>query len=368
MGRTNQKTCGQSIHCSLLFAALLANAAIPAYADQFQRIYRAPAFLGRGDTGVAIADNEEAIFYNPAGIALGQGIYKGITLLSPSFEVSSDTRSLLKEVMGSNDGDIINTLTRHIGDNQHIGFSNFSGILLRRAALGLITSNETDVLVFKDPDQAGLESVDARLYSTTGMTFTLGEAFYSGRLLLGATLAYYRRAQAELELGLIEAQNLENTDDLFGTGTTMPVTIGAMIMLPGKAPKSIGVTVHNIGDAYVSSDASGGKVDNLKQRIDIGYASETSSKVAKARLLIDLVDASGTYTSDLYKRLNIGADVTLGNRLGFSAGLNQGGPCVGFFTDIWLLRYDMGFYTEEVGEKAGLRSDQRYFMRIKAGF
>lgn len=339
-----------------------------ANADQFQRVYRSAAFLGRGDTGVAIADNEEAIFYNPAGIALGKGIFKGLTVLSPSFEVSSDTRSLLSEVTSSSNDNIVSTLTRQVGNNHHIGFSNFSGILFRRAALGVVTSNETDILVFKNPDQGGLESVDARLYSTSGLTFTLAESFYSDRLLIGATVAYYQRAQAELELGLIEAQNLEDTSDLFGTGTTQPITLGAMLLLPGKSTKSIGLTVHNVGDAYVSPTTAGKRISNLKQRIDVGFASETASKAAKARLLVDLVDATGTYTSDFFKKLNLGADVTLGNRLGFSTGLNQGGACVGMFADIWFMRFDMGFYTEEVGAKAGLRSDRRYFMRLKAGF
>ncbi len=336
--------------------------------DEFQRIYRSPSYLGRGDTGVAIADNEEAIFYNPAGLAQGSGIFKGLTVLSPGLEISSDTRSLVKELASSEGGDTISLLTQHIGSNQHIGFSNFSGILLRRAAIGIVTSNETDVLIYKDPSQGGLEAVNADLYSTSGLTFTLADSFYGGKMLLGMTIAYYKRAQAELEVGLLEAQAMNDTSDIFGYGTTSPVTIGAMFPFGSKNDSSIGVTVHNLGDAHVSPDSAEMSVDNLKQRIDVGYASTTSSKAATARLLVDYVDATGAYTTNFYKKLHVGGEIALGKRLGFSAGLNQGGPCAGVFVDAWLARIDVGFYTEELGEKVGLRSDMRYFLRMKTGF
>jgi len=354
--------------CGSLIAGLHGMWSSTASADQFQRIYRSPYYLGRGDTGVAVADNEEAIFYNPAGLAQGSGIFKGLTVLSPAFEISSDTRSLVKDMTSSQGGDTVSMLTQHIGSNQHIGFSNFSGILLRRAAIGIVTSNETDVLVYKDPAQGGLEAVLADLYSTTGLTFTLADSFYGGKMLLGMTIAYYKRAQAELEVGLLEAQSLNDTSNIFGYGTTSPVTLGAMFPLGAKNDSSIGVTVHNLGDAHVSPETSDMSVDNLKQRIDVGYASTTSSKAATARLLVDYVDATSAYTTNFYKKLHVGAEINLGKRLGFSAGLNQGGPCAGVFVDAWLGRIDGGFYTEELGDKVGLRSDMRYFLRLKTGF
>lgn len=339
-----------------------------AFADEFQRVYRAPAYLGRGDTGVADADGAEAIFYNPAGLASGKGIFKEVVLVSPGVEVSSDTRSLVADVATSEGGgETISTLTKHIGSNQHIAFSNLTAIVLRRAAIGVLSSAETNVLVYKDPDQGGLEAVDANLYSTAGATFSLADSFYNGGLLLGATTAWYQRAQAELELGLLEAQNLDNSEDLFGYGTTAPVTLGAMLVSSGKNPSTVGVTIHNLGDAHVSAAQAGMSVDNLKQRIDVGYAVQTNSKVATAKFLVDVIDVGSRYTSDIYKKLHIGTEVALARRLGFSAGLNQGGPCAGLFVDLWLVRADVGFYTEEVGDKVGLRSDMRYFARIKAG-
>ncbi len=354
---------------SIVASAATVLASSLAFADQFQRVYRAPAYLGRGDTGVADADGAESIFYNPAGLAAGNGIFKEVVLIAPAVEVSSSTRSLISDVATSDGGgETISTLTKHIGSNQHIAFSNLTAIVLRRAAIGILSSTDTNVLVYKDPDQGGLEAVDASLYSTTGATFSLADSFYNGSFLIGGTLAWYQRAQAELEIGLLEAQSLDTSDDLFGYGTTAPVTLGAMFVMSGKTPSSIGVTVHNLGDAHVSPAESGMSVDNLKQRIDLGYSIQTNSKVATAKFLVDFIDLSSRYTTDAYKKLHLGAEVSLAKRFGFSAGLNQGGPCAGLFADLWILRADVGFYTEEIGEKVGLRSDMRYFARLKAGF
>ena len=44
------------------------------------RLYRSAYFLGRGDTGIADADNHEAILYNPAGLALGKGLIQRICI------------------------------------------------------------------------------------------------------------------------------------------------------------------------------------------------------------------------------------------------------------------------------------------------
>jgi hypothetical protein len=366
-GTKFKASTGMSVASTVVAAQLFITA--PAVADEFQRIYRSPAYLGRGDTGVADTDGAEAIFYNPAGLAAGKGIFKEVVLTSPGVSVSSDTRALIKDVASSDGGgDTISTLTRHVGSNQHIAFSNLTAIVLRRAAIGVLGSAETNVLVYKDPAQGGLEAVDANLYSTAGATFSLADSFYNGGLLIGGTIGWYQRAQAELQLGLLEAQNMDSSEDIFGYGTTSPVTLGAMLVSSGKTPSTFGLTVHNLGDAHVSPNSQGMQVDNLKQRIDAGYSVQTSSKAATAKFLVDVVDVTSRYTSDIYKKLHVGGEITLVNRLGLSAGLNQGGPCAGMFLDLWLARIDAGFYTEEVGEKVGLRSDMRYFGRIKVGF
>src|SRR4051812_18693052 len=83
----------RTIGIAALFAFVLADQVALAQADQ-NRLYRSAYFLGRGDTGIATADNEEAVFYNPPVIAYGKGIYKLTILASPQVEVSQSARDL----------------------------------------------------------------------------------------------------------------------------------------------------------------------------------------------------------------------------------------------------------------------------------
>ena len=105
------------------------------------RLYRSAYFLGRGDTGIANADNHEAIFYNPAGLAQGKGIYKQTIFASPTVTISEDTKDLIRKVSVENN-DSPQSLREHVGKNQHIGLNNFSGIVFRRAALGAMVSTK----------------------------------------------------------------------------------------------------------------------------------------------------------------------------------------------------------------------------------
>ncbi len=40
----------------------------------------------------------------------------------------------------------------------------------------------------------------------------------------------------------------------------------------------------------------------------------------------------------------------------------------GLFLDFTLLRFDLGVYSAEMGEKPGDREDRRYFARVTLGF
>ncbi|RYZ47331.1 MAG: hypothetical protein EOP07_27085, partial [Proteobacteria bacterium] len=84
-----------------LTALAILSSSSSAFADslEFNTLYRSPYFLGRGDTGVATADGHEAIFYNPAGLAIGNGIYKETVLVSPSVQVSTQTKDLVRQAL-----------------------------------------------------------------------------------------------------------------------------------------------------------------------------------------------------------------------------------------------------------------------------
>jgi hypothetical protein len=132
------------------------------YSQEIPRLYRSAHFALRGDTGTADADNQEAIFYNPAGLALGKGIYKRLVLVSPQVEISSATKDLAREI-GAEEADAIEAMRGAIGKHQTLATSNFSGVILRRVAIGAYANGSVQGLVSKSAEELPLNICDERL-------------------------------------------------------------------------------------------------------------------------------------------------------------------------------------------------------------
>ena len=339
-------------------------------AEDQQRLYRSAYFLGRGDTGIAIADDEDAIFYNPAGLALGKGIYKKTVLVSPLIEVSEDTRSLAKQMLAQ-DGTSISTLREHVGKPQHAGLYNFTGIVLRRAALGAFASATTDLLISKDPESGGLEKLSANLVNNAGLTFSLADTIFSENLMVGVTGKYLYRGVADIDVSVIDAKEFQSkkSSELLGYGTGAGADLGLMYLVPGRTPRSFGISVLNVGHMpIIKTNEDSADLDKLKQTVNVGLALEPGTQFSKFRLLVDVWDVTNSISKNALKKIHVGGELTVRDFIGFTVGINQGAPSAGFYVDMYLARLDIGMYTEETDDRVGTRPDRRLYLRLKMGF
>lgn len=333
-------------------------------------LYRSAYFLGRGDTGIAVANDEEAIFYNPAGLALGSGIYKKTILASPQIEFSRATRDLVRKVTLEN-ADEVEAVRGNLGTPNHLGVQNFTGVLFRRAALGAIVSSNTDLLAYKSPRDGGLEAIRAATDESAGLTFTLAESFWSNHLNLGVTGKYLIRGRGYIEASVAQADQIQeqfkDKQNFIGLGQGEGADLGLMYLGGTSTPWSLGLTVNDIGDTNIRPEARTALDLDLKQTVNAGLAIEPGTKTSRLRLLLDYRDILGRVERNWRKQLHMGAELTVANMLGISGGLNQGYPTAGVYCDLYLVRIDLGIYTEETGTKAGTRPDTRYLFRLKAG-
>ena len=340
-----------------------------AHGRELQRMYRSPYFTGRGDTGISEADNQDAVLINPAGIAQGKGIYKSLVLASPMLEVSSDTRTLIKELAANNEPDP-DQLRSHLGKNQHIGAYNYTGLILRRAAIGAVSAATTDVLVSKSPEDAGLEVVEAYASVIQGATFSLAHDFMNNHILIGTTLKYLVRGEGSITASVAEADKLKNLkdSDFFGYGTGAGADIGLMLRDESHLNPSFGLTVTDVGNTKFAAQDAGRSITPLYQKVNAGVSVSPGTKSTRFKLLADFKDIAGNETQNFYKRTHFGGELTFMGIVGVTGGLNQGYPCGGAYVDLRFVRIDGGAYTEEVGEKAGSRADKRFYVGLKAGF
>lgn len=340
-------------------------------AEDQERIYRSAYFLGRGDAGLSIADDQDAIFYNPAGVALGKGIFKKVVLLSPHVEISDDTRNLYREMV-TEDGDKVEAVRSHIGKPQHVGVYNFTGVIFRRAALGFVSAGTTDLLVYKSPDAGALESIKGSFVQTNGVTFSLADSFASDHVYLGTTLKYLQRGQAKVDANVMDADKIQDmkSSDVLGVGYGGGADVGLMLRgKEGRINPSCGATVMNAGGTrFKAANENATALDNLHQTVNIGCAVEPGTKTSRFKLIGDYWDITNQLSNNGFKKTHFGMELSILNLVGFTAGLSQGAPSAGFYLNLYLLRLDAGMYTEEVDDRVGVRPDKRLFVRLMLGF
>jgi hypothetical protein len=338
--------------------------------DMIPLEFKSGKMLGRGHSGLSTADEEDAIFYNPAGLAQGKGIYKKTVLLSPMLEFSSDTRDLIREVAVEEKTDV-ETLRKHIGQPQHLGISNFSGVIFRRAAIGLFGNGQSDILISKSPEAGGLEQFDASADILGGLSFSLADSFFHKSLFFGITSKYLYRGEAGIHADLAEYDELQKIDpaDSLGMGTGLGLDFGLMWRGEGRVQKNFGLTVKNIGQTAIDPiDDANNAAGPIEQTINIGTSFVSAAYLSQIEFHFDVWDLTGAYTDNFYLKTHLGAELNLKKFIGLSAGLNQGYPTVGMFFDVYFLRLDLGAYTEEVGDNAGTRPDKRFYFRLAGGF
>ena len=335
-------------------------------------VYRSAYFLGRGDTGIASADNEDAIFYNPAGIAQGTGIYKRTVLASPMVEVSKNTRDIVTQASNSSSSNAVDTVKESIGKPAHIGVSDFSGLILRRAAIGVVATSHADLLAFDDPNAGGLEAVHASADETLGLTFTVADKLFSDHFMVGVTAKYLQRGRGDISASAADADTLKDRlkdkNNFIATGTGMGADVGMMFRGGGRINPSFGLTVNDVGDTHVQPAKTTTLDLGLKQTINAGVAIEPGTKFSHIKLLFDYHDIASAVIKDPRQKSHIGTEISVLDTVGVTAGVNEGYPTAGLYADIYFVRLDLGMYTEEVGDRVGTRPDQRYMLRLRMGF
>jgi len=344
--------------------------AVTGYSEDDQRLYRSSYYLGRGDTGLAIADDHEAMLYNPAGIAQGAGVYRRLILASPSMEFSDDARNMATELQAE-DADIPSILKKRVGKNEHIGIYNLTALALRRASLGVFNAETTDILVFKSPASGGLEAVKARLTTSNGVVFAVAQDFLNQQLFVGANFKYLHRGEASLDVSVVDADAISNmkSSDLLRSGTGMSTDLGILYKIPGNLQPSLGMTINNVGGTHFTRmNADSAAPSGLKQIINLGAAIQPGTKISKFRLLGEYWDATNQLKQTKFKKLHIGGELSVRDTIGVTGGFSGGGSSGGIYVNLYALRLDAGAYIQEVDNRVGIRPDKRLFFRITAGF
>ena len=353
--------------------------------------------LGMGNAGIGLSFDENALFYNPAGLASVDSILVGFPFL---VEVSDDSVNIIKEVSklsgDSKNADIVALL---MGKRVH--FRNlidlnlimpFGELMTFGAASGIETQFDFGV---RNPVAIEID-FGFRLDRINNFGFALPVA--RGRWLVGAGVETIERCDIPLTTATFGTV-LNNSDigssigkcELNDLKRAQTFNFGFQRRLETASALKMtwGFTANNVGGLkFKRSDNETSPADQNPE-YSTGFSWQPSWGPVRLLYAIDIRDLTMKHADDtdcqskkstdcLWKRLHIGTEIGISpidsgaSTFAIRAGFNQGYFTYGFELNPFIvfrgLNIQYAVYKTETGSQIGDRPDKRKVFQLNFGF
>ena len=389
-------------HIRILFVAILllnlcGSISLQAQTGELRRPFQAVRNLGMGNTGIALSFDENALFYNPAGLVGVDAIIVGFPFL---FEVSEDSVDIVNEISkldgSSNTAEVVELL---MGKRVH--FRNLVDINVimpfgELVTLGGASGVETQFdLGVRNPVAIEID-LGLRLDRITNLGFGLPLA--RGRWLFGASIESVERCDIPLTTATIGTV-LTNTDltSTFGTceltnlkkAQTFNFGFQRRLETASALKMTWGFTANNVGGLKFNRSDNETSPADQEPEFSTGLSWQPDWGPFRWLFALDLRDLTMKHADDTYcqtkkdtnciiKRLHIGTELGMipidsgASAFAIRAGYNQGYFTHGFEFNPFIfargLNLQYAVYKTETGNKLGDRPDKRRVFQVNFGF
>ncbi|MBY0372230.1 hypothetical protein K2X33_16230 [bacterium] len=383
------------MHNTLSFRRLsivaLVLVATPAFAlKEFYSISRSTRAMGMGGAFYGLSDDENALFYNPSGLAFANG--GGRIKLALKGDMTGNAIPALSEmieVMQSNSNnvsDVVARLEKYQGQPIYGGATpGFLYYMNKQIAVGLLIADVkgSAALLGRDLDS----TLDITAITDSGLFVGFGFPVMPG-LAVGANLKAVMRAGGR--------KTYTVTDIAAGTGFSGDIrSLGGM---GGGLDFDLGVTYeHKWGDGMFSRAAlvlnnglasqldffrlSGfGSPPTLPRMLTLGtYTQLPGMGVADhIGLLVDFAEFAvggqtdpdlGARTGSIWKHVNLGVEVPFwGSMFAARMGFRQGNFTAGLGLHASVVDLEFATYAEELATQPGRLTARRWALRLAFGW
>jgi len=365
---------------SLVISVLLA---IPllistANAREIRELYNGVRPLGMGNAFVAISDDYNALFYNPAGLEF---LDSGTFSFFIRGEASAKTKDIIDAVdSGQSETEISNAISKLSGKRGVIGADVNISYVKSGFAIALMPVNAQ---ISYDIHTAGpLPTVDARAIADSHIMGAWSHSYYDNRLKIGVAPRFTYRVSLEDSLTPIGIKAGALDLDNFGEGYGVDANVGLIYHPPwfqSKIKPTLGLvfkniiasrfqnTFHLINDGRKRPEAN-------HRKADLGIAVRPVEKWGplSVTMAFDVKNIGARQDDDRFtKHFHYGTEVKteftswLGGAL--RAGMNQTALwTAGLSAYLGPVTVDLASYAEELGGYPSQRPDRRY--SAQAGF
>ena len=353
--------------------------------------------LGMGNAGIALSFDENALFYNPAGLASVDSILVGFPFL---WEVSDDSVSIIKEISAlSGDSKTSDTVALLMGKNVHFRslidlnlVMPFGELITFGAAAGVETQFDFGV---RNPVAIEID-FGFRLDKIQNYGFAMPVA--RGRWLLGAGIETIERCDIPLTkatFGTVLSNS--NLSSSFGSckltdlkrAQTYNFGFQKRLETASALKMTWGMTANNIGGLKFNRSDNETSPADQNPEYSMGFSWQPAWGPLRLLYAFDIRDLTMKHADDTYcqsrkgsdclwKRLHIGTEIGIfpidsgASTFAVRAGFNQGYFTYGFELNPFIffrgLNIQYAVYKTETGSQIGDSPDKRKVFQLNFGF
>ena len=339
--------------------------------QQFPLLYQGVMPLGMGGAFTAVADDENAVFYNPAGLDnIQDSSFKILNVSTDAtypglFTLYNNVQSDNQLSGTAQDTAFINTFNSVANQSFYARVGNYSNYTTHDFSIGLLTNNQVLGVPSAVATTSNLASLTA--LSDTGIVISGAMGFFNHHLQIGGTLMGLNQMFVDIpQLSVSQVSNLQSTINANLThGLGILGNVGAIYHFDLPLNPTIGASVENIGTA------SFGQAGSLPQFINAGVGLDPDIGFGRLLVDVDYVDVTNYlyYTGDsLWLHTHAGIQYQFPSILTLSAGIYEGYPTVGFGLDLWAFEINGSYYTEEAGVVPGQNPNHILTLQVAFGW
>jgi hypothetical protein len=330
------------------------------WARELFEINRSVRAMGMGNAFVSIVDSEDALFYNPAGLAKTGGFYW--TIADPAVGAN-----------GTNGLDVFEA----ISDNFAAGLDELYKKPIwagANAKTALMTPFFT-VAYYGAADASLLAinpaSPELTLNGVYDTGLALGSGFNMGLLQFGAVVKRIERTGtrrtfgASTIAGIVEGSVSSDTilESYKNTGLGYSLDLGFNIGLPTPITPNFSFVWRNVGNTSFSRDSTTGLAPPTeKQEWILGASMVADLPLISLMPTIDIKHFNDSETA-LGKKIHMGVELGL-PLIDLRAGFHQGYLSYGLGLGLGPAQIDLASWGVELGEYPGQQEDRRYMLQL----
>jgi hypothetical protein len=330
--------------------------------------------LGMGNAYVGVADDYNAVFYNPGGLARLPNW--DLEIINPTFTTNTATIQLIKKISqqtkDSSAQDEGSSKQIEIFTNE-LGKNHFGAIPLSPHFVGPGYGMALGIDDFISLVPHGDVSMDVEVGSQALIPVGFGMNFFDKRLSLGATAKLVGRIAIDERmdidtLSLFLNSSEKNSDQgsttsainaLVESGWGLGCDMGLLFTPEEAHQATLGISVADVGDTSYQHPSSMQFKQNPPARqaaVNTGVSFRPINR-DNFYLLLAMDAQMVNQAVDYSHKLNSGAELGLGKRFKIQGGMKEGYLTAGFQMDLWLVRLRLATYVVDHGPVVGLNDN-----------